>query len=145
MEVSVNKEILETKKRGFKMGMPLKTTSAEYTGENVIAHLTGTLHISNTMLAALLEVTERTLTNWRDQPYEELRVGSKSKRLIALYNFVSKAAKKRVPENLLINLLQEPVNEADEESKSVLFYIVNEPESKFFNEASNLLIDQFLK
>ena len=127
------------------MGMPVRMPEEEFKGDSIISYLVEKLGVSNTMLAALLEVTERTVSNWRNESEEELRGNGKSQRLMALYAFVVKAEKKKVPQRLMINLLQEPIDESNEESNSPLFYIVNEPKGLFFGDAANLLIDKFLK
>ncbi len=141
----MEKQTLETAKRRLKMGIPLQAPEEKFKGESIVSYLMDELHVSNTMLAALLEVTERTVANWRDQSTEDLRGNGKSQRLMALYDFVVSAEKKKVNQKLLINLLQEPINEEDAESKSPLYYIVNEPRGLFFGDAANLLIDKFLK
>jgi hypothetical protein len=154
MEVRImeNLEKVQGKRRTLlggkkKMGLPQQKPKEQFKGEGVIDFLTSEMSISPTMLAALLEVTERTLDNWKRSSFDELKEKNKSQRLIALYDFVNKAKKKGVEKKLLLNLLREPLShEGGEEGPSALYFIVNEPTGQFFSGVgSTLLIDQFLK
>jgi hypothetical protein len=126
------------------MGFPLKQPTEDYQGQGLIDYLTEALKVSPTMLAALLEVTERTLGNWKNESLANLRQSGKGARLVALYDFVAEATREKVPQNLLLNLLEEPVNPAAEESQSPLFYIVNDPTNALLRDATQLLIARFL-
>ena len=130
------------KQKGKKMGIPAKKTEA-YLGQGMIDYLTGELMISKTMLSALLEITERTLSNWNDVAESELQESSKGKRLIALYDLVCRANKVGIRGKALLNLIQEPINPAEEDSGSLLYYINEEPGSRTLQEMVPLVIERF--
>jgi DNA-binding transcriptional regulator YiaG len=131
-------------KKELKMAMPLKQTEVQYTGKNLISFLTEKMDISSTMLAALLQVTDRTLSNWQHDSYDDLDTPGKSRRLVTLYSVVVKALKSGLPETRIINFLQEPIEESNEESQTPLSYIVGDSDPKLFLEVVNHLIGRFL-
>ncbi len=128
-----------------------KSSSAEkpqesFTGASFIDYLTEHMAVSKTMVAALLDVTERTLLNWSSMSEDELsKTGSKSKRLIALYDFVVKAQHLKVPKSAMVSLLQEVIVPEDEHSNTPMFFIIEEPENSCFKSMSNQIISNFLK
>ncbi len=119
---------------------------AEFSGQTILNYLTDNMNISETMIAAILEVTERSLQNWKSLSYEELSsTDGKSRRLVALYDFIFLALQNKIPKPALINLLQEPINQENQASNTPLFYIIDEPASLIFNDTKKLIIDNFLK
>ena len=130
--------------KGKKMGHPLPKTPSVSEAQQVIDYLTETLGVAPTMLAGLLQVTERTLLNWRDKTLDELSENPKSRRLLDLDEFVRQAEKKNVRKRLMLNLLHEPIDPKNEESSSILHYIVRMPSSALLKETAPLIIEKFL-
>ncbi len=119
---------------------------ASFNGESIISYLSETMGVSRTMVAGLLDVTERTLSNWSSQSLGELSTsGSKSKRLVALYEFIVKAEKLRVPKSAMVSLLQDPIQPEDEHSNTPMYFIIEEPESSCLKSTGDLIIQNFLK
>jgi hypothetical protein len=129
------------KKIGLSAIKPTETVQAE----GIIEYLEKALGVTSTMLAGLIQVTERTLTNWRARDLEELENNSKSKRLVDLYDFVKQAESFKVKKSLLLNLLHEPIDPKNEDSSSILYYIVHDPASKLLKETAPLIIKRFLE
>jgi len=140
----VEKEISKEQKRKLMKKAAVLKKEAEFNGESIIDQLARDLDVSETMIAALLEVTERTLQNWKDQNYDELSGSGKSKRLIALFDFVHRASELKVPMSAMLNLLQEPIKPEDPESNTPLFFIVDDPDNKCFRGTQDLMIKNFL-
>lgn len=133
-------------KEPMKKSSSAEKTQASFTGASIINYLAETMSVSKTMVAALLDVTERTLLNWSEQSFDELsKSGSKSKRLIALYDFIVKAEQLKVPKSAMIGLLQEVIEPEDEHSNTPMFFIIEEPENSCFKSMSNQIISNFLK
>lgn len=130
---------------------PMKKSSSaqkpqeNFTGESIINYLAETMDVSKTMVAALLDVTERTLLNWSGQPSDKLsESGSKSKRLIALYEFIVEAEKLKVPRSAMVSLLQEPVDNKEIHGSTPLFFIIEDPSNSCFVATRELIIKNFL-
>jgi hypothetical protein len=131
-------------KKERKMAMPLRRSEVQHTGKDLIAYLTEKMGISSTMLSALLQVTDRTMSNWQHDSYDDLDTPGKSKSLVALYSVVVKALDLGLPEKSVINFLKEPIDDSNEESQSLLDYIVDDSESKMILEVVKPLIARFL-
>ena len=127
-----------------------KSSSAEkpqesFTGASIINYLAETMAVSKTMVAALLDVTERTLLNWSEQSFDDLsKSGSKSKRLIALYELINLAEKMKVPKSAMVSLIQEPINSSDVDGNTPLFFIIEDPSNQCFVTTRELIIKNFL-
>ncbi len=130
-------------KKSVKMGLKKPSEEAQFGGDGLIIYLCKELKISETMLAALLDVTSRSLDNWKNSSYVDL--SGKAKRLRALYEFVTLATGKGVRSSELLSLLNETLDPQNQNGHSPLFYIVENPESSMFQDFSNLAINNFLK
>ena len=126
-----------------KMGFPIPKQGEEYLAQGIIEYLEDALGVTRTMLAGLIEVTERTLSTWQSNSTGELE--GKAKRLLDLYEFVQQAQKMNVRKSLLLNLLHEPIDSKNEDSSSILYYIVHEPASRLLKETAPLIIKRFLE
>lgn len=111
----------------------------------VIATLLDVLGIKDTMLAALLRVTERTLPNWKTAA-SMITLSGKGKRLIALDYVVQQALAAGVPKDELLNLLDHPFDPNRDDSLCLLTLIVNdETQSGSFNPLVKKQIDDFVR
>lgn len=129
----------------MKKSSAAQLTVAIYTGESLVVYLTSTMGVSRTMVAALLDVTERTLSNWSSQSTEVLSTsGSKSKRLVALYDFIYKAEKLGVPNAAMVSLLQEPISQDEQRGNTPMFFIIEDPDNSCLKSTSDLIIKNFL-
>ncbi|MCB9027447.1 MAG: hypothetical protein H6625_14095 [Bdellovibrionaceae bacterium] len=124
--------------------MGLKKEAESFIGAEMITALTGRLRISETLLAGLLDITSRTLDDWKKSDFAN-GYAKKSKRLNALMKFVDIATSSGVRDSELLTLLNEPINEENEDSLSPLYFIVHEPESPAFKELQTLVINRYLK
>ena len=137
---------LQKDKELMKKSSSAQKPVANYTGESIVTYLAEAMGVSRTMVAALLDVTERTLLNWSTQSVDELSTsGSKSKRLVALYDFIVKAEKHKVPKSAMVSLLQDPIQPEDEHSNTPMYFIIEEPESSCLKSTGDLIIQNFLK
>jgi hypothetical protein len=144
----MDKETIKEKKgtEPMKQSSNAQKPVESFTGTSIINYLTETMGVSRTMVAALLDVTERTLLNWSTQSVDELSTsGSKSKRLVALYDFIIKAEKLKVPKSAMVSLLQDPIQPEDEHSNTPMYFIIEEPESSCLKSTGDLIIQNFLK
>ena len=113
-----------------------------YTGRDLIDYCTETLVIRTTMLAALLNVTERTLSNWAECETEGNYPG-KFDRLKALYKVVCLAKKRGIDGTVILNVLNEPIP-GDDSSKTLLYYVVDEPTNKLIMVVAEQVIGSFI-
>lgn len=109
-----------------------------------IKFITSTLSIKETMLAALLRVTERTLANWKEKTLDELD-NSRGKRLGNLYFAIIQATGANIPSNQIMSLLDLPFDPSSDESGTILGFIVEEVEFKALNPLIKKQIQDFLK
>ena len=132
------------KKKRKEMRKPVEAKQEEFTVANIAQFITEELGISETMLAGLLDITSRTLDNWKKFNFPE-ELTDKAKRIKALYEFVTLAKKSKVKSSEILSLLTESIDPDDEASESPIFYIVQDPGSKSFVDFSKLAIQNFLK
>ena len=143
----MDKENLKDKKENdsVKKSSTAYQSQEEFSGDSMVSYLTQTMGISRTMVAALLDITERTLSTWSTQSLDKLsESGSKAKRLSALYNFIILAERLKVPNKAMVSLIQEPVDSEDIHGNTPLYFIIEEPSSKCFVATSELIIKKFL-
>ena len=118
-----------------------KKIAEQFTGRDLVDHCTSTLNIRPTMLAALLNVTERTLANWNECPYNG-DYPVKFERLRTFDRILSRAEAKRIDYKIFLNLLNEPIP-GDEDERTLLHYIVDEPTNPLLNAAADSVIELF--
>lgn len=94
------------------------------TPTEAIDFLLETLSIKKTMLAALLEITERTLSNWESKD-SIASMKNKELRLVAIYNIVHIAIENGVPKEYVLSMLGEPIDPND--NRPLLHFIVDDP------------------
>lgn len=121
-----------------------KQLDPNFTGETIINFLKESMGISETMVAALLDVTPRTLLNWRETSYEALKQSGKSQRLTAMYDFVFRATELKVPQSAMVSLLQEPLIEGEGVS-TPLSFIIDDPKNPCLTATKDLIIKNFIK
>lgn len=109
--------------RSQKMG--IEKLEERYTGESYVKYCTETLGIRPTMLAGLLNVTERTLINWASTEISEKSQG-KIDRLKTLYKILAIAQDEGLDGKIILNVLNEPIPN-EEDDKSLLHYVVDDP------------------
>lgn len=127
------------------MNAALQKAQGDYSGQDIIEYLEETLGNSSTMVAALIQVTVRTLDNWKNQNVSELTGNSKSKRLMRLYDFIRMAEDKRIKKRLMLNLLHEPIDPSQDESESILYFMVHEDRDELLRRVYSLVIERFMK
>lgn len=133
------------KKKDKKMGLPLaKPKAATRRAATAIQELTKALDIKETMLAALLRVTERTVANWKDKDLDQIS-GSRGRRLVALDYAVLEARAAGVKDKQLLNLLDQPFDPESDESGTILGFIVDDVEPKALNPLIKKQIQDFLR
>ena len=135
---------LETKK-DKDMAIPaMASNPGKFSVIGVVDFLKHELSVSETLLAGLLDVTSRTLDNWKKLTYPDELTG-KAKRIQALYDFVQLAKTSGVKSSEMLSLVTEAIDANDEASKSPLYYINEEADINLFMEFSKLAIKNFLK
>lgn len=139
----MEKETLKEQEKKKSMAAAQKL-DANFTGESITNFLKDNMGISETMVAALLDVTPRTLLNWRETSYEQLKASGKSQRLTAMYDFVFRATELGVPKSAMVSLLQEPLIES-EEANTPLSFIVYDPKNPCLAATTDLIIKNFKK
>jgi hypothetical protein len=133
--ISKNAEVIG----GFEMAV--RKTAACYTGENYIVFCTTALGIKPTMLAGLLSVTERTLSNWAEMQITDVSQG-KIDRLKALYRIIHLADGEGIRGKLILNVLNEPIPGV-ENDRSLLHYVVDEPNNKLLTTVVFKVLESF--
>ena len=132
------------KKEGENMGIPKALVNEEFTVSGIIQFITLELNVTETLLAGLLNVTSRTLDNWKKMKYPN-DLTDKAKRIQALYEFIQISKEKGVKSSELLSLLTESIDENDEASASPMFYLVNDSNKKLFLDFSKLAIERFVE
>ena len=121
--------------------MGIRKISNEYRGKNLIYYCSRTMKISPTMLAGLLAVTERTLSNWGNASSEG-QSSCKITRLNALADIIRLAEKNGIKGKVILNLINEPIPE-DKEQKTLLYYVVDDPQNKLLMTVAAQVINSF--
>jgi hypothetical protein len=112
-------------------------------GRELTDYCLKTLQIRPTMLAGLLNITERTLTNWQEVSDEQGRP-NRFDRLRSLESVVRLASDAGVSGRVILNLINEPIP-GDLCERSLLYYIVDEPNNGLLRSVALQLIDSFKK
>jgi DNA-binding transcriptional regulator YiaG len=141
----IEREKAKNLKKGNKK-MAAHAVNLKPYGCRMIEDLKTSLGVSETMLAALLDVTTRTLHEWKDKPFTKNFPG-KAKRLDVLWRFVDSAIKSGVEQKHLLALLNNPINPEDEESLSLRYYITCDPNpnEKQLQELLRVVIRDYLR
>jgi hypothetical protein len=93
----------------------------------MVAELSETLKLSRSMLAALLGITESSLDNIVEQdPYKVQRFTKFGKRILHVYTVMVVAQNSGVPDDEILNLLDEPFQPDREDSDCLLTMIVSD-------------------
>ena len=121
--------------------MGIKKLSEQYTGDGYVRHCTEALGIKPTMLAGLLSVTERTLSNWAETPITEAAQG-KIDRLKTLYRIVTLAESEGLHGKIILNVLNDPIPGEDGD-KSLLHYVVDEPNNRLLATVVRKVVASF--
>ncbi|MBI4403832.1 MAG: hypothetical protein HY537_06715 [Deltaproteobacteria bacterium] len=127
-----------------KVGHAIRKTEEVMLGRGLIDYLCNELGVTFAMIAAHLDVTEKTLQTWRTRTVSDLESNSKSYRLIALYNFVYLASSFKVDKHLILSMLHEPIDASIPQSGSILSHIVKEPNSSVFKAVAPKIIREYL-
>lgn len=121
-----------------------EATAKKDQSSNYVRYCAEALGVKPTLLAGLLSVTEQTLSNWTEEQILDAKP-CKLDRLKALYKVVVSAQKEGLHGKVILNVLNEPIPREKSE-KSLLHYIVDEPNSVFLDSAiSKVLADFTLK
>lgn len=108
-----------------KMGAAENTAKEIFNVEALVKDLCKALEIKPTMLAALMEVTERTLHSWVSS-CADLTSTHRGTRLLLMSQIVSLASSKGLPQSALLDLFNYPINPEEEGSGCLLYYIVED-------------------
>jgi len=113
-------------------------------GSDLISNCKDKMGIKTTMLAALLGVTERTLSTWSEVSLAETQASGKILRLVTLNIVVEDAVRSEIKGKVILNLLNEPIpNDRDE--KTLLDYIVDDPGNPLLEVVIPMVIVSFKK
>jgi DNA-binding transcriptional regulator YiaG len=113
-------------------------------GSDLISNCKDKMGIKTTMLAALLGVTERTLSTWSEVSLAETQASGKILRLVTLNRVVEDAVRSEIKGKVILNLLNEPIpNDRDE--RTLLDYIVDDPGNPLLEVVIPMLIESFKK
>ncbi len=121
--------------------MGIKKLPKQYTGECYVHHCTEALGIKPTMLAGLLSVTERTLSNWAETPITESSQG-KIDRLKTFYKIVTLAESEGLHGRIILNVINEPIPGEDGD-RSLLHYVVDEPNNSLLATVIRKVVASF--
>lgn len=132
------------KKEGDDMAIPKALAHEEFSVSGIIQFIILELKVTETLLAGLLNVTSRTLDNWKKKKYPD-DLTDKARRIQVLYEFIQISKEKGVKSSELLSLLTESIDENDETSASPIFYIVNDSNRKLFLDFSKLAIKRFVE
>jgi DNA-binding transcriptional regulator YiaG len=113
-------------------------------GSDLISNCKDKMGIKTTMLAALLGVTERTLSTWSEVSLAETQASGKILRLVTLNKVVEDAVQSEIKGKVILNLLNEPIPN-DREDKTLLEYIVDDPGNPLLKVVIPMVIESFKK
>ncbi len=124
--------------------LPRSSSSLLGFGSDLISNCKEKMGIKSTMLAALLGVTERTLSTWSEVSLAETQANGKILRLVTLNKVVEDAVRSEIKGKVILNLLNEPIpNDRDE--KTLLDYIVDDPGNPLLEVVIPMVIESFKK
>lgn len=111
--------------------------------------LTGVLGVNRTMLAGLLGVTERSMSDWEKKDLGDIT--PKAKRLVLLYQLVRFIEQKypAVPHKMYREILENARVEIDPEdsedgSVSLMNMVISDPDEKYWPQIANSAIKEYL-
>lgn len=125
--------------RGAKMG--IEKIDEQYTGGGYVLYCTEALGIKTTMLAGLLSITERTLSNWADTQITDDSQG-KIDRLKTLYKIIGLAEGEGLRGKIILNVINEPIP-GEQGDKSLLHYVVDEPNNSLLATVVRKVFDSY--
>ncbi|WP_324960477.1 hypothetical protein [Oligoflexus sp.] len=115
-----------------------------FLGQDAIKFLIEELGVREAMIAGMLDVTTRTLENWKHDNVFAVKAG-KIARLRAFYEAVVEAQKADVPASAILNLLNEPIPELQAEGCStILHVIVESPDNRLIKPFVTRLAKEYV-
>lgn len=108
----------------------------------IFIDLESTAAISERDLIAYLDVADKTLRNWKTAKTPEAS-STKFLRLRRLKEVVDTAMSNALSKSMIRQLLVAPLDAEDSEQKSLVDIIRNEPETEFFSQIVQLVVENF--
>lgn len=108
----------------------------------IFIELESTAAISERDLISYLDVADKTLRNWKTAKAPEAN-STKFLRLRRLKEVVDTATSKALSKSMIRQLLVAPLDAEDSEQKSLVDIIRNEPETAFFSQIVQLVVENF--
>ena len=112
--------------------------------------LTRLLGVSRTMLAGLLGVTERSMSEWEKKSLNDIT--PKAKRLLLLYNLVRYIEQKypKVPAKMYREILENSrvifdPNDLEDGSISLMNMVISDPDEKYWPQIAGSAINEYLE
>lgn len=134
------------RKKVNKMGAAEKYNSEEW-AESSITYLCDILRINQTILAGFLNVTERTVENWKTKKNIDICIGqNKGRRLLKFEEIVTKSISAGLTPVQIMNMLNEPIVQAgqdDEDTFTLLYFIAFDPENKLLSGQVDMMIKKY--
>lgn len=111
--------------------------------------LTGVLGVNRTMLAGLLGVTERSMSDWEKKALGDIT--PKAKRLVLLYQLVRFIEQKYpdVPHKMYREILENgrvviDPEDSEDGSVSLMNMVISDPDEKYWPQIANSAIKEYL-
>jgi hypothetical protein len=108
----------------------------------IFVELETTAAISERDLIAYLDVADKTIRNWRTAKTSEAN-STKFLRLRRLKEVVDTAISNALSKTMIRQLLVAPLDINDAEQKSIVDIIRSEPDTEFFHQIVQLVVDNF--
>lgn len=108
----------------------------------IFVELESTAAISERDLIAYLDVADKTIRNWRTAKTSEAN-STKFLRLKRLKEVVDMAISNALSKTMIRQLLVAPLDTNDAEQKSIVDLIRSEPDTEFFHQIAQLVVDSF--
>lgn len=108
----------------------------------IFEELESVASISERDLISYLDVGDKTLRNWKTAKISEAS-STKFLRLRRLKEVVDFAMENALTKQMIRQLLVAPLDLTDQEQKSIVDIIRNEPETKFFTQIVHLVVENF--
>jgi hypothetical protein len=143
-DIMKNREVISKEKRKKMPSHMLRKKNDEMMANGMVDYLCLELGATIASLAAMINVTEKTLASWRNESVSELEENKKSLRLITLYNFVNLAREFKMDKYLILSMLHEPVDPMETQSGSILSHLIKDPSSDLFKVMAPKFIREYL-
>lgn len=108
----------------------------------IFAELEETASINQRDIVSYLDVADKTLRNWKTTKTPEAH-STKFLRLRRLKEVVDTAMNNSLSKPMIRQLLVAPLDLNDQDQKSIIDIIRNEPETEFFSQIVRMLIENF--